>query len=96
MVKIPARSQHSEPFRNPCNACGVSMKVSKSDKLESGTHTQLEYAIADNKIYYDISFVDCAKDKSASDCPGHDKGIAIDSPEVSCMNSQILNLADSS
>ncbi|KAF2188057.1 hypothetical protein K469DRAFT_704331 [Zopfia rhizophila CBS 207.26] len=83
-TKIPARSKHTEKFRTPCPGCGVSMKISKTNGLEAGKITQLEYAIRSDQIYYDISFVDCAKGKSAANCPGHDKGIRIDSPESTC------------
>lgn len=83
-IHIPARTKHSEPFRSACNGCGSSLKISKTDQLISGQQTQFEYSIADGNIWYDISFVDCAKGESASDCPGHDKGLAMDSPEHAC------------
>ncbi|KAH7392904.1 hypothetical protein BKA66DRAFT_509926 [Pyrenochaeta sp. MPI-SDFR-AT-0127] len=83
-IHIPARTQYSEPFRNSCNGCGTSMKISKTNGLVGGAHTQFEYSIVNDQLWYDISFVDCAKGESASDCPGHDLGLAMDSPEPSC------------
>lgn len=83
-IHVPARTKYSEPFRSACNGCGSSLKISKTDQLIAGQHTQFEYSIADGSIWYDISFVDCAKGESASDCPGHDKGLAMDSPEQAC------------
>lgn len=83
-IHVPARSKYSEPFRSACNGCGTSMKVSKSDQLVGGAHTQFEYSIVNNQIWYDISLVDCAKGQDASACPGHDFGLAMDSPDQSC------------
>jgi len=83
-IHVPARTQHSEPFRSACNGCGSSLKISKTDQLITGQHTQFEYSIADGNIWYDISFVNCAQGESASECPGHDKGLAMDSPEPAC------------
>ncbi|KAJ8113527.1 hypothetical protein OPT61_g4359 [Boeremia exigua] len=83
-IHIPARTKYSEPLRSACNGCGTSLKISKTTQLIGGQHTQFEYSIADGNIWYDISFVDCAKGESASDCPGHDKGLAMDSPEKAC------------
>jgi hypothetical protein len=83
-IHIPARTKYSEPLRNACNGCGSSLKISKTDRLTTGQLTQFEYSIANGNIYYDISFVDCAKGKSASDCPGHELGLAIDSPDQAC------------
>lgn len=81
-IRVPKRTKYSEQFRTPCNGCGVSLKVSRTNKLETGKHTQFEYAISKGQIYYDVSFVNCAKGKNADNCPGHDKGLAMDSPEV--------------
>jgi hypothetical protein len=39
-IHIPARTQHSEPFRSACTGCGSSLKISKSDQLIAGHHTQ--------------------------------------------------------
>jgi hypothetical protein len=83
-IHIPARTQHSEPFRSACTGCGSSLKISKSDQLVAGHHTQFEYSIANSNLWYDISFVDCAKGGSAADCPGHDKGLAMEITEGSC------------
>ncbi|KAH6642547.1 hypothetical protein C7974DRAFT_430978 [Boeremia exigua] len=83
-IHIPARTKYSEPFRSACNGCGSSLKISKTNQLVGGQHTQFEYSIAGGDIWYDISFVDCAKGESANDCPGHDKGLAMDSPEQEC------------
>jgi hypothetical protein len=58
------------------------LKVSRSNQLVGGKQTQFEYAIADNKIYYDISFVDCAIGKSGKNCPGWHTGLSISSPNV--------------
>ncbi|ORX94825.1 hypothetical protein BCR34DRAFT_550131 [Clohesyomyces aquaticus] len=83
-IKVGARSTYTEPMRAPCNGCGISLKISNTDQLLGGQQTQFEYAIANNQVYYDISFVDCAKGDSAADCPGHDKGLVIDSPLGAC------------
>ncbi|KAH7117696.1 hypothetical protein B0J11DRAFT_468169 [Dendryphion nanum] len=83
-IQVKARNRYSEPFRTPCERCGVSLKVSRTNQLQSGKHTQFEYAIAKDTIYYDISYVDCAKGNSAKDCPGHEKGHMIDSAEKAC------------
>ncbi|KAJ4289862.1 hypothetical protein N0V90_011195 [Kalmusia sp. IMI 367209] len=83
-IRVPARSHYSEHYREPCEGCGVSFKVSNTDQLQAGKQTQFEYAIKNNILYYDISFVDCAKGKSADDCPGHHNGLGIDSPNGAC------------
>jgi len=79
-VHVPARSQHSEPLTNT----GTSLKISKSSDLVAGHHTQFEYSIAGGQIWYDISFVDCANGNSASNCPGHDDGLAMDASDSQC------------
>ncbi|KAH8712148.1 hypothetical protein GQ44DRAFT_742542 [Phaeosphaeriaceae sp. PMI808] len=79
-IKIAARTQYSEPLRNTATA----LKVSKSDQLVAGAHTQFEYSLINNQIWYDISFVNCAKGNSADNCPGHDKGLSMDSSMSSC------------
>ena len=81
-IKVPARSQYKEPMRSTCEGCGVVFKVSETDTLEDGKQTQFEYAINNGIIYYDISFVNCASGQSADNCPGHDSGLGIDSPNV--------------
>lgn len=79
-IHVPARSLHSEPF---CTT-GTSFKVSKTNSLVAGAHTQFEYTIANNLVWFDISLVDCAKGKDASACPGHTEGLAMDSPNAAC------------
>jgi hypothetical protein len=79
-IHIPARSQHSEPF----SSSPTSLKISNSSQLVGGAHTQFEYSLINNQIWYDISFVDCAKGQSAGSCPGHDLGLAIDSNDSKC------------
>ncbi|KAF2111017.1 hypothetical protein BDV96DRAFT_500527 [Lophiotrema nucula] len=83
-IRIPARSRYSETFRTPCEGCGIALKVSNTDQLLGGKQTQFEYAIKNNILYYDISFVDCAQGQGADNCPGHDRGVAIDSPVTAC------------
>lgn len=83
-IHVPARSQHTEQLRSACNGCGTSVKVSKSDQLVAGKHTQFEYAITNNQLWYDISFVNCANGQDASNCPGHEMGLAMDSPNAGC------------
>ena len=83
-IHIPSGTKYSEPFRSACNGCGSSLKISRTDQLIGGQHTQFEYSIANGDIWYDISFVNCAKGENASNCPGHDKGLAMDSPEKAC------------
>ncbi|KAF2470180.1 uncharacterized protein BDR25DRAFT_226664 [Lindgomyces ingoldianus] len=82
---IPARTLYTEPFRTPCPGCGISLKISTTSSLVGGHMTQFEYAIDTGLIYYDISFVDCAVGQSADNCPGHEKGLRIDSAEPSCL-----------
>lgn len=83
-IHVPARSQYSEPFRSSCNGCGTSVKISKTNQIVDGQHTQFEYTITNNQLWYDISFVNCAQGSSASNCPGHDGGLAMDSPNSAC------------
>lgn len=83
-IHVPARTKYSEPIRSACNGCGSSLKISKTDQLVGGQQTQFEYSIADGNIWYDISFVDCANGEDASACPGHDEGLAMDSPNSAC------------
>jgi len=79
-VRIPSRTTHSEPY----TGTSTSMKVSKTENLLAGHHTQFEYSIAAGQLWYDISFVDCANGESASNCPGHDEGLAMDASDDSC------------
>ncbi|KAJ4348853.1 uncharacterized protein N0V89_010232 [Didymosphaeria variabile] len=81
-IKVAARTQYREPFRTPCEGCGVVLKVSNTPDLQGGHQTQFEYAISNGQLYYDISFVDCAQGEGADNCPGHHNGLGIDSPEV--------------
>ncbi|KAF2268895.1 hypothetical protein CC78DRAFT_575437 [Lojkania enalia] len=83
-IFLPAHSIYLEPIRPPCcEGCGTCLKVSKTNKLIDGLHLQFEYAIK-SVMYYDISFVNCAKGTNAADCPGHEKGLQISSPEPKC------------
>lgn len=79
-ILVPARSQYSDTFRST----GTSVKVSTTNTLIGSPHTQFEYSVVNNTIWYDISFVDCAKGKNASSCPGHAEGVAMDSPNAAC------------
>jgi hypothetical protein len=86
MVKLKARTKYSRPLEiSSCEGCGTVFKASKTPQIVNGKHTQFEYAIepAQNMIYYDISYVNCAQGKSAANCPGHERGHAITSPQVS-------------
>lgn len=83
-IHVPAQSQYSEGFKNSCNGCGTSLKVSKTSQLSGGAQTQFEYSIVDNQVWYDISFVDCASGESADSCPGHADGLAMSSPNAAC------------
>ncbi|KAF2826213.1 hypothetical protein CC86DRAFT_370284 [Ophiobolus disseminans] len=82
-IKVPARSQYKEQIKN-CNGCNTSFKVSKTDKVVGGAHTQFEYTVAGNQLWYDISLVDCAKGEDGANCPGWDKGLAVDSTGSTC------------
>lgn len=83
-IHVPARTQYSEAFKSTCDGCGTSMKISKSNQLVAGAQTQFEYSIVSGQLWYDISFVDCAQGDSASSCPGHDSGLAMNSPQQAC------------
>ncbi|KAF2657717.1 hypothetical protein K491DRAFT_714182 [Lophiostoma macrostomum CBS 122681] len=80
----PGQWQH-EPFRYISDTSGVAYKISRDSTLRGGiggNHMHFEYAIRDNQIYWDISFVDCAKDATlqggnADGCVGHERGIRI-------------------
>ncbi|KAG9186440.1 hypothetical protein G6011_09548 [Alternaria panax] len=81
MTHVPARSKYSEPFSH----APTSVKISKTPSIVSGEQTQFEYNIVSNQLWYDISFVDCAKGPQgasgsfdASSCPGHNEGLAMD------------------
>ncbi|RMZ67137.1 bys1 domain-containing [Pyrenophora seminiperda CCB06] len=79
-IHVPSRSQHTEPLTNT----GTSLKICKSSELAAGKHTQFEYTPANGQMWYDISFVDCAQGKSASDCPGHDEGLTMRGSNSQC------------
>ncbi|KAL1605158.1 hypothetical protein SLS60_004701 [Paraconiothyrium brasiliense] len=65
--------------------CGVTYKLSKTDSLVGGVggnQVQFEYSTRKGLFYYDLSFVDCAKDidyrkGNAERCPGWDAGLKI-------------------
>jgi hypothetical protein len=80
-IYIPARGQYSEPMKS---GSPTALKVSKSSALEAGKHTQFEYSIINNELWFDISFVNCADGQSASNCPGADGGLAMSSPNSAC------------
>lgn len=80
-IHIPAQSQHSEAMRS---GSPTSYKVSKSSQLVGGKHTQFEYSIINNQLWFDISFVDCAQGESSSNCPGADGGLSMSSPNSAC------------
>lgn len=96
MMKIKARSPLREHFgieydipgtgRRCTNNCGLSYKVSLTPNLKGfpdGNHVQFEYTSKDGILYYDISFVDCARNLGylsgdALNCPGWRDSIHID------------------
>jgi hypothetical protein len=86
-VKIPARSQWKQAF-NTCDGCATSLKVSNTDELVAGAHTQLEYTVAGGQLWYDISLVNCAEGQDGAACPGWDKGLSINTTESACGNTQ--------
>lgn len=73
---------YTEVFQRPCANCGVSIKISKNSANPTDI-TQYEYSIANNQLWYDISFIDCAKAIAGSDsfdataCPGHEGGVSL-------------------
>ncbi|EUC42829.1 hypothetical protein COCMIDRAFT_102510 [Bipolaris oryzae ATCC 44560] len=77
---VPARTQYTEVLYNT----GTSLKISSTDSIKNGEHTQFEYSIAGGKIWYDISFVNCAEGDSASACPGHAEGLAMRGTDDQC------------
>jgi hypothetical protein len=80
-IYIPARGQYSEPMKS---GSPTALKVSKSNALEAGKHTQFEYSIVNNELWFDISFVNCANGQSSSSCPGADGGLTMSSPNSAC------------
>lgn len=79
-TKIPAHSQYNETLYST----GTSLKISKTDSIQNGAQTQFEYTISGGKIWYDISFVNCAEGESASSCPGHAEGLAMRGSNSDC------------
>jgi len=82
-VKIPARTQYKQQLK-ACDGCNTSFKISKTNQVVAGAHTQFEYTVAANQLWYDISLVDCAKGESGANCPGWDKGLAVDASDSKC------------
>lgn len=82
-VKIAAGTKYSAPALS-CDNCGTSMKISKTSTLSSGAQTQFEYTFAGGQVWYDISFVDCAKGNDATSCPGHSEGLVMATADTSC------------
>jgi hypothetical protein len=80
-IHVAARSQYSEPM---ISGSPTSLKVSKSDALVAGEHTQFEYSIVNNQLWFDISFVNCANGESSANCPGADGGLSMSSPNTAC------------
>jgi hypothetical protein len=80
-IYIPAGTQHTEAMRS---GSPTSFKISKSNQLVSGKHTQFEYSIINNQLWYDISFVNCASGQSSANCPGADGGLSMSSPNSAC------------
>ncbi|KNG51124.1 bys1 domain-containing protein [Stemphylium lycopersici] len=80
LIKVPARDQHTEPLYN----VGTSLKLSSSTELLNGHHTQFEYSLAGGKLWYDISFVNCAQGETASSCPGHVDGLKMYGSNSEC------------
>ncbi|KAF2114614.1 hypothetical protein BDV96DRAFT_600576 [Lophiotrema nucula] len=84
LVTRGSRNECCPDDQGGCNAnCGVTFKISDSNSIVDGNHLNLEYAIRDGKPWYDISFVNCAKNIAyrsgdASNCPSWHDGIKID------------------
>lgn len=80
-IHVPARGQYTEAMRS---GSPTALKVSKSNALLAGQHTQFEYSIVNNQMWFDISFVNCAKGQSSASCPGADAGLSMTSPNSAC------------
>jgi hypothetical protein len=78
-IQVPARSRYSVPYGTL-----AALKISNTDQLTNGQQTQFEYSTISGKLWYNISFVNCANGDNADSCPGHDMGLAVDSPDQSC------------
>lgn len=80
-IHIPAYGQHSEPM---ISGSPTAIKVSNTNQLQNGKHTQFEYSIVNNQMWFDISFVNCAVGESSANCPGAAGGLAMSSPNSAC------------
>lgn len=80
-IHIPARGQYSESMRS---GSPTALKVSNTNQLQNGKHTQFEYSIVNNQLWFDISFVNCAVGDSSANCPGAAGGLAMSSPNSAC------------
>ncbi|KAF2873671.1 hypothetical protein BDV95DRAFT_605153 [Massariosphaeria phaeospora] len=70
--ELLAKHTFTEPIYH-CPGCGVSYKIFKTNNLAAPI-TQFEYAITD-RLYYDMSLIDCVKGNDASACLGHESGL---------------------
>jgi hypothetical protein len=94
-VKVPARSpfrkeiisSYDLPKGEKCvDNCGVTYKVSNTKQLtggRGGNQLQFEFTTRMGLMYFDMSFVDCAKNLKyrtgdASNCPSWAEGIRIE------------------
>lgn len=85
-ARSPFRKEFVTSYDGCSNNCGVVYKVTKTPAItggQGGNQVQFEYSSRDGILYYDISFVDCAKNLGyrtgdASNCPGWDQGLRID------------------
>lgn len=97
LIKVPARSPYRRQFKTSYNLpgnrvcidnCGVTYKITKGPEHHGGiggNELQFEYSTKSGVLYYDISFVDCAKDLTyrwgdANNCPSWAEGIQIQGP----------------
>jgi hypothetical protein len=84
-IPIAPGTTYTEPLRSSCSGCGTSLKISLSDHLLPGAQTQFEYSIsATNELWYDISFVDCARGEDARSSPGHELGVSMQGANGKC------------
>jgi hypothetical protein len=76
-----------EPYQYPIQG-GVSIKLSKSSN-GSDPITQLEYTIANDTIWYDLSNVNCGptSQTSTEDCPFKDTGMFLTTYPTDCPTS---------
>lgn len=80
-IKVAAGASYSEPMRS---GSPTAIKVSNTNQLQNGKHTQFEYSIVNNQMWFDISFVNCAVGESSANCPGAAGGLAMSSPNSAC------------